>query len=73
MFNELMGCVAADKEVLYVGDHIFGDILKSKKVRGWRTFLVTPELAQELSVWTVKSHLFAKLSDFDYQIAEIYK
>ncbi|GFS05654.1 cytosolic purine 5'-nucleotidase [Elysia marginata] len=73
VFNELMGTVAADREVLYVGDHIFGDILKSKKVRGWRTFLVVPELAQELSVWTVKSHLFAKLSEFDYQIAEIYK
>ncbi|GFO30631.1 cytosolic purine 5'-nucleotidase [Plakobranchus ocellatus] len=73
VFNDLMGTVAADKEVLYVGDHIFGDILKSKKVRGWRTFLVVPELAQELSVWTVKSHLFARLSEFDYEIAEIYK
>ncbi|RUS77709.1 hypothetical protein EGW08_014521, partial [Elysia chlorotica] len=73
VFNELMGTVAADREVLYVGDHIFGDILKSKKVRGWRTFLVVPELAQELSVWTVKSHLFAKLSEFDSQIADIYK
>ena len=24
------------QDVLYVGDHIFGDILKSKKQHGWR-------------------------------------
>lgn len=40
---------------MYIGDHIFGDILKSKKRQGWRTFLVIPELAQELHVWTDKS------------------
>uniref|UniRef100_A0A914QP94 Uncharacterized protein n=1 Tax=Panagrolaimus davidi TaxID=227884 RepID=A0A914QP94_9BILA len=36
------------KDVLYVGDHIFGDVLRSKKSRGWRTFLVVPELTHEL-------------------------
>lgn len=40
------------KEILYVGDHIFGDILKSKKRQGWKTFLVIPELIKELQVWT---------------------
>lgn len=43
------------KDIIYIGDHIFGDILKSKKRQGWRTFLVIPELAQELHVWTDKS------------------
>uniref|UniRef100_A0A8C7EEJ6 5'-nucleotidase domain containing 4 n=1 Tax=Nothoprocta perdicaria TaxID=30464 RepID=A0A8C7EEJ6_NOTPE len=43
------------KDILYMGDHIFGDILKSKKRQGWRTFLVVPELARELHVWTEKS------------------
>ena len=62
-----------DKEVLYIGDHIFGDILKSKKLKGWRTFLVVPELAQELLVWTEKRNLFAKLEDLDYQIGELYR
>lgn len=42
------------KDILYIGDHIFGDILKSKKRQGGRTFLVIPEL-QELHVWTDKS------------------
>uniref|UniRef100_A0A3B5L0Z8 5'-nucleotidase, cytosolic II, like 1 n=1 Tax=Xiphophorus couchianus TaxID=32473 RepID=A0A3B5L0Z8_9TELE len=39
------------KDILYIGDHIFGDILKSKKRQGWKTFLVVPELAKELQVW----------------------
>uniref|UniRef100_A0A8C2L1R4 5'-nucleotidase, cytosolic II, like 1 n=1 Tax=Cyprinus carpio TaxID=7962 RepID=A0A8C2L1R4_CYPCA len=43
------------KDVLYVGDHIFGDILKSKKRQGWKTFLVVPELVKELQVWADKA------------------
>lgn len=42
------------KDILYVGDHIFGDILKSKKRQGWKTFLVVPELTKELRVWEEK-------------------
>uniref|UniRef100_A0A3P8WHT1 5'-nucleotidase, cytosolic II, like 1 n=1 Tax=Cynoglossus semilaevis TaxID=244447 RepID=A0A3P8WHT1_CYNSE len=42
------------KDILYVGDHIFGDILKSKKRQGWKTFLVVPELTKELCVWEDK-------------------
>ncbi|XP_062570936.1 cytosolic purine 5'-nucleotidase-like isoform X2 [Saccostrea cucullata] len=71
VFHELMKIY--DQEVLYVGDHIFGDILKTKKVRGWRTFLVVPELAQELLVWTKKKALFEQLEDLDMQIGEMYR
>jgi hypothetical protein len=35
-------------QVLYVGDHIFADVLRSKKALGWRTLLVVPELDSEL-------------------------
>ncbi|KAK7011359.1 cytosolic purine 5p-nucleotidase, partial [Biomphalaria glabrata] len=73
VFNELMGANESLSEVLYVGDHIFGDILKSKKALGWRTFLVVPEMVQELGVWTEKSYLFSKLSEYDYEIAEVYR
>uniref|UniRef100_A0A8C7LKZ3 5'-nucleotidase, cytosolic II, like 1 n=1 Tax=Oncorhynchus kisutch TaxID=8019 RepID=A0A8C7LKZ3_ONCKI len=61
------------KDILYVGDHIFGDILKSKKRQGWKTFLVVPELAKELQVWTEKSHLFEELKRLDVFLAELYK
>lgn len=35
-------------EVLYVGDHIFGDILRSKLDSNWRTAMVIPEMESEL-------------------------
>uniref|UniRef100_A0A671U7T9 5'-nucleotidase, cytosolic IIb n=1 Tax=Sparus aurata TaxID=8175 RepID=A0A671U7T9_SPAAU len=60
---DLLG--AKGKDIVYIGDHIFGDILKSKKRQGWRTFLVIPELAQELHVWTDKSSLFEELQGLD--------
>ena len=47
------------RDVLYVGDHIFGDVLKSKKLRGWRTFLIVPELNDEFQV-LVKQHITCK-------------
>ena len=37
-------------EVLYVGDHIYGDIVKSKKSSGWRTALIVQELQHEVRV-----------------------
>ncbi len=35
--------------VLYVGDHIYGDILRSKKSSLWRTCMVVQELERELA------------------------
>lgn len=69
--TKLMG--ARGRDVLYVGDHIYGDILRSKKIRGWRTFLVVPELQRELEVWSLKRHLFLRLSELDIRLGEVYK
>lgn len=71
VFTELIG--AKGKDVLYIGDHIFGDILKSKKIRGWRTFLIVPELNQELHVWTDKCQIFSRLQSLDVMLGEMYK
>ncbi len=35
-------------EILYVGDHIYGDILRLKKDQAWRTGLVVEELHEEV-------------------------
>jgi len=35
-------------EILYVGDHIFGDIMQSKGKLNWRTLLVVEEMENEL-------------------------
>ncbi|KAI1230171.1 hypothetical protein IHE44_0010565 [Lamprotornis superbus] len=71
MVCDLLG--VKGKDILYMGDHIFGDILKSKKRQGWRTFLVVPELARELQVWTEKSELFEELRSLDLFLAELYQ
>ncbi|XP_073334567.1 5'-nucleotidase, cytosolic II, like 1 isoform X2 [Pagrus major] len=60
-------------DILYVGDHIFGDILKSKKRQGWKTFLIVPELTKELQVWEDKKNLFEELKRLDIFLAELYK
>lgn len=36
-------------EILYIGDHIYGDIVRLKKDCGWRTAMVIEELDQELA------------------------
>ncbi len=64
---------ARGKDVLYTGDHIFGDILKSKKQVGWRTFLVIPELTNEIYVWKKKKELFDTLQFLDNKLADTYK
>ncbi|GMI82523.1 hypothetical protein HRI_001921600 [Hibiscus trionum] len=47
--------VESSSQVLYVGDHIYGDILRSKKVLGWRTMLVVPELEREVELlWELR-------------------
>ncbi len=35
-------------QILYVGDHIYGDILRSKKEIGWRTMLIVEEIEKEV-------------------------
>lgn len=35
-------------DILYIGDHIYGDILRLKKDCNWRTALVVEELGQEI-------------------------
>jgi HAD superfamily 5'-nucleotidase-like hydrolase len=42
------GLGAAGDEVLYVGDHIYGDILRSKKESAWRTAMIIQELETEV-------------------------
>ena len=64
---------ARGKDVLYIGDHIFGDVLRSKKVCGWRTFLVVPELNHELGVWIGRRELFDELQRLDAFMANLYK
>lgn len=42
--------ISSGTEILYVGDHIFSDVLRSKRTLGWRTMLIIPELEEEVNV-----------------------
>lgn len=68
--TELLNCHG--KEIMYIGDHIFGDILKLKKALGWRTFLVIPELADEIATWGEKKDNIQKLAELDDAIGEMF-
>ncbi len=54
-------------EILYIGDHIYGDIMTSKDHLNWRTALIVEELAQEMDkledLETIKQKIISKLSE----------
>ena len=50
-----------DPQIVSLGDHVYGDIVRSKKGGGWRTMLVIPELEAELGVATGVSGAVAEL------------
>jgi 5'-nucleotidase len=48
-FERLVG--VRGSSVLYVGDHIYGDILRSKKESSWRTAMIIQELDAEIAAY----------------------
>ena len=64
---------AKGSDILYVGDHIFGDILRSKKSDAWRTFLVVPELKQELQCLERGRRHTKHLKNLEFLLAEVYR
>jgi hypothetical protein len=46
-FERLVGMRSSS--VLYVGDHIYGDILRSKKESSWQTLMIIQELDAEIA------------------------
>jgi HAD superfamily 5'-nucleotidase-like hydrolase len=51
--------------VLYVGDHIYGDILKSKQSSLWRTCMVVQELEDEMTYLKSRAEEIATLSELE--------
>lgn len=52
---------ATGDQILYFGDHTYGDILRSKKNLGWRTAMIVPELEREVAVTQRLSREYALL------------
>jgi 5'-nucleotidase len=53
------------EKVLYVGDHIYGDILKSRKASLWRTCMVVQELEDEIRYTEARREEISRLSDVE--------
>jgi HAD superfamily 5'-nucleotidase-like hydrolase len=50
-------------EILYIGDHIYGDILRLKKDCNWRTALVVEELGDEINSQKKASPIENKINE----------
>jgi HAD superfamily 5'-nucleotidase-like hydrolase len=59
-FEKLFGI--SGSRILYVGDHIYGDILRSKKSSLWRTCMVVEELERELAWLERNQEVLAELA-----------
>lgn len=62
-FRELLG--AFGDQVLYVGDHIYGDVLRAKKETAWRTAMVIQEMGKEMRVLRQVEHLFQRIDQLE--------
>jgi HAD superfamily 5'-nucleotidase-like hydrolase len=56
---------AKGEEILYVGDHIFGDIVRSRRDSRWRTCLIVEELEAEIRGTLNNQGLANSLDDVD--------
>ena len=61
----------AGEKVLYVGDHIYGDILKSKKTSLWRTCMVVQEIEDEINYAMARGEEIARLSEIEILRARV--
>jgi hypothetical protein len=53
----------APQEILYLGDHILGDVVSLKESIGWRTGLVVQELADEVPILEATSAVHHQIAE----------
>jgi 5'-nucleotidase len=71
-FHELAG-ILRGSTVLYVGDHIYADVLVARKAHHWRTLLVVPELSAEIKALESARALLDRLSALEFLRAEMFR
>lgn len=52
-------------DVLYVGDHIYGDVLRANVASGWRTLMIIQELAEELATGQRRQADIARVDELE--------
>lgn len=68
-FERLIG--ASGDEVLYVGDHIYGDVLRAKKESAWRTVMIIQEMADELRAAAESRDEYAEIDQIELRRAKL--
>src|SRR5438067_12469746 len=58
-------CGHAGESVLYVGDHIYGDIIRNRKASQWRTCFVVQELQREIEYTEQHAQEVQRLNELD--------
>ncbi len=53
--------IEAGEEILYVGDHLYSDVLRSKRTLGWRSVFIMPELPEEMETFYAQRPLQLKI------------
>ncbi|HEY2901245.1 MAG TPA: HAD-IG family 5'-nucleotidase [Polyangia bacterium] len=62
---------ASGDRVLFVGDHIYGDMLRSRKSSNWRTAMVLQELEHEVATYDHQRKDLTLLSQLDSQLVHL--
>jgi HAD superfamily 5'-nucleotidase-like hydrolase len=62
---------AAGDRILYIGDHIYGDMLRAKKSSVWRTAMILQELEDELSQMDHRRTELERLETLERQCARL--
>lgn len=62
---------AAGDRVLFVGDHIYGDMLRSRKSSNWRTAMVLQELEHEVTMYDRLKPELSKLDRLDAELIHL--
>jgi 5'-nucleotidase len=55
--------IDAGEELLYVGDHLYADVLRSKRTLGWRSAFIVPEIAEEMKVFNEQLPLLKQITE----------
>ena len=62
---------ASGDRVLFVGDHIYGDMLRSRKSSNWRTAMILQELEHEVTTYDRLKASLAQLDQLDSQLIHL--
>ena len=68
-FERMVGIIG--DRVLYVGDHIYGDILRSKKESAWRTLMIIQEMDIEVAAHDACLEALEQHEDFEDRRARL--